>query len=212
MANTASASEEAAPRKRGRPRNLEPSEDYRRQLHSIVTVAAEVFRDKGYDAGSLDDVAAALGLRKASLYYYVKRKSDLLRLVFDRAITAALGEVDTLLHIAEPRERLAALVRHQALLVVGDPSLFAVFFDERSGLEAEDLAEIRAKERQYFRHFVAAVGAAMDAGVLARADPKMVANTLIGMTSWAYKWFEPRRDSPEAFADACVSLVLGPAG
>ena len=32
----------------------------------------------GYEAGSLDDVAAALGLRKASLYYYVERKSDLL--------------------------------------------------------------------------------------------------------------------------------------
>lgn len=198
----------ATPRKRGRPRNLEPSEDYRRQLENIVTVAAEVFREKGYDAGSLDDVAAALGLRKASLYYYVKRKSDLLRLVFDRAITSALREVDTLAHITEPRDRLMALIRHQALLVVGDPSLFAVFFDQRSGLEAQDLAEIKQKERHYVRHFVVAVEAAMDAKVIPKGDPRVVANALMGMTSWAYKWFDPKRDSAETFAAACVALII----
>src|ERR1700728_4491823 len=101
------------PRKRGRPRNLEPSVEYRERLESIVTVASKVFHANGYEAGSLDDVAAALGLRKASLYYYVKRKSDLLRLVFDRAITVALSEGDRLRVITDPQERLAPLFRHQ---------------------------------------------------------------------------------------------------
>jgi AcrR family transcriptional regulator len=196
------------PRKRGRPRNLEPSEEYRERLEDIVRVAAEVFRARGYDAGSLDDVAAALGLRKASLYYYVKRKSDLLRLVFDRAITAALTEVERLAHITDPRERLAALVRHQALLVVRDPSLFAVFFDQRAGLEIQDLADIGRKERRYVRHFVLAAEAAMDAGVIPPGDPRIVANSIIGMTSWSYKWFDPGRDSMEEFADNCVALIV----
>jgi AcrR family transcriptional regulator len=196
------------PRKRGRPRNIEPSDEYRERLESIVTVAAEVFRAKGYEAGSLDDVAAALGLRKASLYYYVKRKSDLLRLVFDRAITSALTEVEQLAHITDPRERLAALVRHQALLVVGDPSLFAVFFDQRAGLEREDLADIGTKERRYVRQFVDAAEAAMDAGVIPRGDARVVALSLIGMTSWAYKWFDPSRDSPEDFAAGCAALIV----
>ena len=107
-----------------------------------------------------------------------------------------------------PRDRLAALVRHQALLVVGDPSLFAVFFDQRSGLEAQDLAEIKQKERLYVRHFVVAVEAAMAAKVIPSGDPRVVANAIIGMTSWAYKWFDPARDSPETFADACVALII----
>jgi AcrR family transcriptional regulator len=173
-----------------------------------VTVAAEVFTARGYEAGSLDDVAEAMGLRKASLYYYVKKKSDLLRLVFDRAITTALEQVDALAHLEDPAERLAALIRHQAHLVVGDPSLFAVFFDHRAGLTDEALAEIEPKERQYVRHFVVAVEAAMDAGVLPAADPRMVAHALLGMTSWSYKWFDPARNTPDEFAEACVRLVL----
>jgi TetR/AcrR family transcriptional regulator, cholesterol catabolism regulator len=196
------------PRKRGRPRNLEPSAEYRERLESIVTVASKVFHANGYEAGSLDDVAAALGLRKASLYYYVKRKSDLLRLVFERAITAALSEVDRLAEITDPKERLAALIRHQAMMVTRDPSLFAVFFGQRSGLETQDLADIGLKERRYIRQFMVAVEAAMKAKVLPRGDPRLVANAIVGMTSWSYKWFDPRRDSPELFADNCVRLVI----
>lgn len=196
------------PRKRGRPRHIEPSQEYRDRLEDIVSVAAVVFRTNGYEAGSLDDVAAALGLRKASLYYYVKKKSDLLRLVFDRAITVALTEVETLAHITDPRDRLVALIRHQALLVVRDPSLFAVFFDQRAGLEKADLADIGRKERRYLRQFVLAVEAAIEAKVIPPGDPRMIANAIIGMTSWSYKWFDPRRDSPEGFADACSALIV----
>lgn len=196
------------PRKRGRPRNLEPSAEYRDRLENIVSEAAKVFHANGYEAGSLDDVAAALGLRKASLYYYVKRKSDLLRLVFERAISTALGEVDRLAQIEDPKERLIALIRHQANLVTGDPSLFAVFFGHRSGLRASDLAEVSRKERRYVRQFVLAVEAAMEAGVLPAGDPRLVANAIVGMTSWSYKWFDSRRDSPTDFADTCVALVI----
>src|ERR1700728_4612248 len=196
------------PRKRGRPRNLEPSVEYRERLESIVTVASKVFHANGYEAGSLDDVAAALGLRKASLYYYVKRKSDLLRLVFERAITVALSEVDQLAEITDPKERLAALIRHQAMMVTRDPSLFAVFFGQRSGLEAQDLADIGRKEGRYIRQFLLAVEAAMEADILPKGDPRVVANAIVGMTSWSYKCFDPRRDSPAIFADSCVQLII----
>jgi AcrR family transcriptional regulator len=196
------------PRKRGRPRHVEPSREYLERLEDIVGVAADVFQSQGYEAGSLDDVAAALGLRKASLYYYVKKKSDLLRLVFDRALTVALTEVETLAHLTDPKEKLTALIRHQALLVVSDPSLFAVFFDQRAGLEKEDLADIGRKERRYLRQFVLAVEAAMAADVIPPGDPRMVANAIIGMTSWSYKWFDPRRDTAEDFAELCCRLVV----
>jgi AcrR family transcriptional regulator len=203
-----SATPATTPPKRGRPRHVEPSQEYRKRLEDIVGVAAVVFQANGYEAGSLDDVAAALGLRKASLYYYVKKKSDLLRLIFDRALTTALNEVEALSHITDPKERLSALIRHQALLILRDPSLFAVFFDQRAGLEQSDLAEIGRKERRYLRQFVLAVEAAIDAKVIPDGDPRMIANSLIGMTSWSYKWFDPRRDSPEDFAQMCTRLVI----
>lgn len=202
-----SAGDGGTSRRRGRPRNLVPSEEYQSKRDEVITVAAEVFRERGYEAGTLDDVAAAMDLRKASLYYYVKSKADLLRLIFDRAISKSLEQIEEYLAIPDPHERLVALVRHQALTVASDPALFGVFFDHRSGLAPQDMAEIAAKERVYVRHFIRAVEDAMAAGALPVGDPRMVADTLIGMASWVYKWMDPDRDDPERFAELCARLV-----
>ena len=165
---------------------------------------------QGYDAGTLDDVAAAMNLRKASLYYYVKSKADLLRLIFDRAIDRSLEQIEEYLAVEDPRDRLEALIRHQATTVAKDPALFAVFFDQRASLNDDDMADITAKERRYLRHFIEAVEDAMDANVLPKADSRMMAATLIGMSSWVYKWMDPGRDDPLVFADLCVHLILRP--
>ncbi|MCF7550766.1 TetR/AcrR family transcriptional regulator [Pseudonocardia sp. WMMC193] len=176
-----------------------------------METAAVVFHEKGYDAGSLDDVAAAMGLRKASLYHYVRSKSHLLYLVFDRAITLALARLDELGGIVDPRERLVALVEHQVRLIAEDPSLFAVFFDQRPRLDGPFDSEIRAKERTYVGRIGAVVGAAVDADVLPAVDTRYAAHAVLGMTSWLYKWFVPGRDDPVETARTMVRLIVGPA-
>ena len=79
-----------APRKRGRPRQEQPSAAYRAKQAEIVDVAIEVFRERGFELGTLDDVAACLGAGRASLYHYVPSKAHLLYLIFDRAISTTL--------------------------------------------------------------------------------------------------------------------------
>jgi AcrR family transcriptional regulator len=46
--------------------------------HEIVQVAIELFASKGYEQTSMDDIAAALGILKGSLYHYIESKRDLL--------------------------------------------------------------------------------------------------------------------------------------
>ncbi len=177
-------------------------------MTEIVETAARIFRAKGYDAGSLDDVATELGLRKASLYYYVRSKAELLYRVCDRAISTSLDHLEECLSIEDPRERLAALIRHQAIIVAEEPSFFAVVFDQRPRLTEGYEADIRAKERQYLRVFADAVTSAVAAGAVTPVDARYGAQAILGMTSWVYKWFDPGRDDAQAFAQACVDLIL----
>ncbi len=196
-------------RRPGRPRNVTPSPEYLRRRADIVETAAKVFQAKGYEAGSLDDVASALGLRKASLYYYVRSKAELLYLVFDRAIEISLQSLENLATAGTPAERLAGVVRHQVRTIASDPSLFSVFFDQRPHLDEDYVARIRAKERRYLQLFIGAVEPAIADKTLAVEDPRYAAQLLLGMTNWIYKWVEPGRDDIDAIADAAVRLVLG---
>ncbi len=196
-------------RRPGRPRLTEPSPEHLARRQQLIDTAAEVFRAKGYDAGSLDDVAAALDLRKASLYYYVRSKAELLYLIFDRAITLALSRLEEILAVEDARQRLALLIRHQVLTIAGEPGLFTVFFDQRAGLDHERAQEIRAKERHYLGVYAKAVAQATSESVIPPVDARYAAQAIIGMTSWIYKWLDPKRDDPEQIADTCVRLILG---
>lgn len=206
----ASGTAEATPSKRrpGRPRLLEPSPEFLARRAEIITAAAEVFRDRGYDAGTLDDVAEALDLRRASLYYYVKSKANLLYMILERAFDMAFSEFQVLRQTEDPTERLELLIRHHVGLVTGEPAVFSVVFDYRQRLEPEYQEAIQAKESEYLKVLRQTVIEASAAGSLEALNPDYAVQAIFGMMTWTYKWFRPERDDPEAVADACVALIV----
>ncbi len=145
------------PRKRGRPRHEQPSAAYVARQSEIIDVAIEVFKQRGFDQGTLDDVAASLGTGRASLYHYVPSKAHLLYLIFDRAISTTLATMDRLSEIADPGDRLRALIRQQVHTIAANPAMFTVFFGDRPALAERYEADIRPKERRLLRHLIEAV-------------------------------------------------------
>ncbi|MEW6475446.1 MAG: TetR/AcrR family transcriptional regulator [Actinomycetota bacterium] len=210
MVESAPESTATPPQKRGRgrPRNEEPSPEYVARHSEILDVAAKVFSDKGYDAGSLDEIADALDLRKATLYYYVRSKAELLYLIFDRAITQGLEQLASLSESDSGYEIVEKLVHHQIRGVAESPELFGVFFDNRPRLDQRYEESIRAKEQQYLQLFADLLSKAASDGAVANVDSRYAAHAIIGMTTWIYKWFDPARDDVDGFAATATALVL----
>ena len=57
-------------------------------LESLLDVAVATFNERGYDATSMDELAARLGVTKSAIYHHVPGKVSLLRLALDRALDA----------------------------------------------------------------------------------------------------------------------------
>src|SRR5579864_6419477 len=66
----------------------------RQRGEEVYAAALRLFRQKGYHATSMQDIAAAVGLYKGSLYHYIGSKEDLLVEVFERAMGSLLSEVE----------------------------------------------------------------------------------------------------------------------
>jgi AcrR family transcriptional regulator len=177
------------------------------RLEDIVETGIKVFHERGYDAGTLDDVAEVLQLRRASLYHYLRSKGELLYLIFDRAIKKALERLDQIADIDDPKVQILAFVEHQARMVAQDPGLFAVAFDHRTRLEKEFADRILQDERDYVRRVTAMVERAKQAGMFAEVDPRHAAHALIGISTWVYKWFDPERDNYSDVARDLVAIV-----
>jgi TetR/AcrR family transcriptional regulator, cholesterol catabolism regulator len=176
----------------------------------ILARASEVFDAKGYDAGTLDDVAHAMGMRKAGLYHYFDSKSELLYVLFDRAWQLGFQRMAGVDEIEDPGDRLAAIIRRHVGLVAERKSLFTVFLGRRPEFDEPAERAFLEKERRYVGIFARAVRDAAGAGLIPPVDPRAGAMALLGMTSWVYKWYDPATMTAEMIGDEFVRLVLGP--
>src|SRR5258708_37510863 len=91
------------------PMTREATVDSRQE---ILRTAARLFQQRGYDATSMNDVAAALKLSKGGLYHHFQSKDEILFEIMNHAMDITQERVlNPLRRIADPEERLRALIR-----------------------------------------------------------------------------------------------------
>jgi AcrR family transcriptional regulator len=177
-------------------------------IDSVTDVAFRVFAERGYDATSMDDVARAAGITKASVYHHVASKEALLARGLERALTALFAVLD------EPDarrgtagERLAAIVRRVAEVTMSMRSEVSVLFRVRGNSQTE----LQAMERR--RAFDAAVAglvkqAQREGSVRADVEAGLLVRLIFGMSNSLVEWYRPTgRTSAAEIASALEAIV-----
>lgn len=102
-------------RPRGRPRHFDPGDG--------VTTAQQIFHARGYDAVSVADVTAALGINPPSFYAAFGSKAGLYRRVIDRWVDTRAIPLHAILRPDRPvSEALAEMLEEAARLYAADPA------------------------------------------------------------------------------------------
>lgn len=99
----------------------------------IVATAARLFKEKGYRATTLEDIAAAVGMLKGSLYYYIRSKEELLYLVVRDPIREVYSELETIVAADLPfTEKIArAIANHMTVFHLHYPHIAVYLHDYR---------------------------------------------------------------------------------
>src|SRR5207244_13223476 len=115
---------------------------------SIRAAALRIFRQKGYHAASMQNIADAVGLYKGSLYYYVSSKEELLVRLFEGRADQVLGELRAITRgTGTCTERLRAMVRAYVLGVLRNPDSVRVYLREEHVLRPAALRQVHAEQR-----------------------------------------------------------------
>lgn len=162
----------------------------------ILQVATEVFYAKGYEAASLQDIAEAMGVKKASLYYYFASKDDLLQTLLPEIIGRGIANARAALAPGgDPLSRLWRLVAAHIRHLTENLADTAVFLHERNAIAPGRRREILADDYQYQALFFDTIQAGQAAGdIRGDLDPKLAALTVLGSANWTYAWFRPGGD------------------
>ena len=178
---------------------------------AMYRTIALIFRDRGFDATSVSDVARALGLTKAGLYHHFESKEALLFEIimfgFDKVRDEVIVPVRA---IRDPEERLRQLILRHARIITRGHGAVAHLNDEMRALPAAARKQIEQRMRVYFDLVRDTLGELHAAGRLQSVDRTVATFSLIGVILWLPRWFrQDGRLSQEQVAEQVVKIALG---
>ena len=183
---------------------------YDEQREQILARAAELFAHQGYSGTTMNQVAAACGLSKATLYHYYRDKDALLVQIADSHVSrlqALVAQVRA--ERLDPQPQLRELVRRILDEYAGAQHAHRVLTEDVKFLPPAERQRILDKEREVVAGFAAAV-AALRPELKAAALAAPLTMLLFGMVNWMFTWMRPDGAlDHETLAPMVADLFLG---
>jgi TetR/AcrR family transcriptional regulator, cholesterol catabolism regulator len=169
----------------------EPKQEPRQE---ILRAAARLFQQRGYDATSMNDVAAALKLSKGGLYHHFESKDEILFHIMSRAMEITEERViNVARRVDGPEERLRTLIRLHIEVVLGpEDREITVMLHENHPLPPALRRKINGRKKDYLHfveHLIADVQRKNNSATT--VTPRAAALALVGMINWIYQWYKP---------------------
>jgi AcrR family transcriptional regulator len=175
----------------------------------ILRVAADKFGQQGYQATTLDEIAAAAGISRAAFYLYFPNKEELLHRMYNQVIATSQVAVE---HIAAAdlpvAEKLRRIIRHQVRYMATNIPLTQVFFSEIFNLRPELGQWVRRANRTFGAVIERVVSEGVQKGELIPLHPKQFTYALMGMCNWMYRWYRPGGEwTPDTVAEEFIRIL-----
>jgi AcrR family transcriptional regulator len=158
-----------------------------RKRDAILRAATEIINIKGYALATMTEIAAALDLRDAALYYYFPNKQALVFAChqsslerFDRVLS------ETSIDGGTGFERLERFLR--ALLVESARNGPLLYFGDRSYLDEDQRDAIAACSEHLTLRLEQLIKDGMADGSITPCESSLVVQLLLGMLIWLAKW------------------------
>jgi AcrR family transcriptional regulator len=158
----------------------------------LLRTAIRLFRERGFHATSMQDLAEGLGMNRGSLYHYIESKDDLLWSIVSGALSQLDERMRPILESADPgRDRLRrAIAAHLAFAAEHADELSLVQIELRS-LPPERRLAILERRDAYERLWRAAIEAALAEGSLRPTNARLAGIAILSACNWFTQWYRP---------------------
>ena len=184
---------------------------YRRER--ILSIAAELFSQKGYSGALVSELARMIGVTKPFIYYYMKNKQDILEQICIATIDLPhLVMEEVFAEDLSPTDLLHTFVRRFATVQGINQNYVSVFFREELNLSPEVRQYVVGRRREFDERLEGLLRKGVETGDFRIADVPVTARAIAGMVCWIFNWYRPdgRLSLDEVsrhFADLTLNMV-----
>lgn len=198
-------------------------QDEANRRQALIRASARLFREKGFEATTVRDIAGAVGMRSGSPFYHFSNKQEILKAVMEEGLRQGLNRTEEALRAATtPQQRFHAMVRtHYGILHDEGSEFIAVLLYDWRSLPDEHKQDIIAVKDRYDLLWQASLKEMLDLGLIgansqggkASADEVKTARLMImGAINFTVTWYKQRSGRGamdlEALADRTVRFFM----
>lgn len=158
----------------------------------LLAAATLLFRERGFHATSMQDLAEALAMNRGSLYHYIVGKDELLWLILGRAFDLLEARVVPILAgDSPPIDRIRGAIREHLRVAADHADELSLIQIELRSLPPERRAQMIERRNHYEALWRAAISEGMADGSLRPFDVRLAGIGILSACNWFTQWYRP---------------------
>ena len=159
----------------------------------IIDVASQLFKEKGYSAVSVRDIALAMGMKAASLYNHIESKQEILSsLILELARDFTSGMAGVLNTEISPLQKIEKIIELHIDITVNNSEALAALNNDWMHLEGEDLDNFISMREEYEENFRKIIKQGIKTGEIQPRHPEVILFSMLSALRTLYLWYQKR--------------------
>jgi len=157
---------------------------------AILSQAAKMFRERGYQNTTLEDVAVSFGVSRPAIYYYFKSKQEILTNIHRQAREKLYTTAQKIYNMDLPTvEKFQRLIENHIYVVASEATILGIYYEEDKELNADYYKEVQESRRDYTNRLIELYQMGVKEGIFKDVNPTVAVFTVLGTANWVYRWF-----------------------
>jgi AcrR family transcriptional regulator len=164
----------------------------------IITVAAQLFKEKGYSAVTMRDIAQAMDIKAASLYNHIKSKQEILVLIvieIAEEFTATMNEV--VASSESTIKKIEKVIQLHIDITLRDANALACLNNDWMHLADSELTYFIKMREEYEDNFRTIIKKGMEEGTISKLNLEVIIFSTLSTLRTLYLWYGKKK-SPDA--------------
>lgn len=176
----------------------------------IVQKAATMFRQKGFPATSMRDLAESVGIEAASLYNHIQSKSEILHQIIFRISEDCNKNLEELDNAGISNlQKVEAIIRFHIHMMLHRFEDYHVMINEWIHLEAQPLTDFISQRRSYVQKLESIISKGIEAKEIKPVLPYIAVLTILSAVRGLEFWHRSQKHySPEELEENMVSYLI----
>lgn len=176
----------------------------------IIREAAAIFKQKGFSATTMRELAEKVGVEAASLYNHIRSKDEILEEICFKVANQYVSHISRIEDMdASYVQKLRALISLHVQMIIQEPNEVSVANNDWKSLSETKKELYKQVRRGYEKRIAALIREGIQAGELKDIHVSVGMFTLLSSLRWIELWYKPQREvTPEQLENDLMKILI----